>query len=99
MQGAVEKRRTTLANKKAEKAASTPVDASVAGQTTDSGSVGPSDPATPVSLPGSLPGQPGPLAMPQEGHVLLQVPPQPQGMFQQSPFGYAMSPGPHGPMG
>ncbi|KAK4135936.1 hypothetical protein BT67DRAFT_376302 [Trichocladium antarcticum] len=93
MQGAVEKRRTTLANKKAEKASTNPADAAT-GQTTDSGSAGTSDPATPVSSAGQ-----GLLALPP-GPILRQAPPQPQNILQQPPpFVYAMPPGaPHGSM-
>jgi hypothetical protein len=87
MQGAVEKRRTTLANKKAEKATANPADPNATGQTTESGSAGTSDPATPVSMPGQ-----GLLALPQ-GPILLQAPAHPQGILQQPPFVYAMPPG------
>jgi hypothetical protein len=108
MQGAVEKRRTTLAIKKAEKAANGSM-ADDWGQT-DSGSAGPSDPTTPASVHGS-----GLLALPQGHPVLLPAPappapppphhpqhqpqPQPQGFLQQPPpYHYTLPPGPPGPM-
>ncbi|KAG7293673.1 hypothetical protein NEMBOFW57_003728 [Staphylotrichum longicolle] len=100
MQGAVEKRRTTLAIKKAEKAAGNggPEDSEVGamGQMTDSGSAGPSDPTTPASMYGQ-PG-PGPLAFPQGPAMPMPLAPPPQGYLQQPPYPYAMPPGPMGPM-
>ncbi|EAQ93855.1 hypothetical protein CHGG_02090 [Chaetomium globosum CBS 148.51] len=104
MQGAVEKRRTTLANKKAEKAATNPNadggDANGMGQMTDSGSAGPSDPTTPASMHGQ-PGS-GLLALPQGPPMMLQHPPPHQGFLQQPSYLYAMPhgppPGPPGPM-
>ena len=100
MQGAVEKRRTTLAIKKAEKAAGSSVgpdgaDSNAMGQMTDSGSAGPSDPTTPASMHGQ-PGS-GLLALPQVPPMMLQ-PPQPhQGFLQQPLYPYGMPPGPPGP--
>lgn len=104
MQGAVEKRRTTLANKKAEKAAGNPnadgSDPNGMGQMTDSGSAGPSDPTTPASMHGQ-PGS-GLLALPQGPPMMLQHPPPHQGFLQQPSYLYAMPhgppPGPPGPM-
>ncbi|KXX76800.1 hypothetical protein MMYC01_205456 [Madurella mycetomatis] len=98
MQGAVEKRRTTLANKKAEKAANSTasgaVDPNIPGQTTEPGSAAPLGPTTPTAMSG----QSGPLALPQ-GPRPLQAPPQPQGILQQPPISYTISPGgPPGPV-
>ncbi|KAK3299760.1 uncharacterized protein B0H64DRAFT_379090 [Chaetomium fimeti] len=96
MQGAVEKRRTTLANKKAEKAAGNPnadgSDPNGMGQMTDSGSAGPSDPTTPASMHGQ-PGS-GLLALPQGPPMMLQHPQPHPGFLQQPSYLYAM---PHGP--
>lgn len=99
MQGAVEKRRTTLAIKKAEKAAGNPdgSEPNAMGQATDSGSAGPSGPTTPASMHGQ-PGS-GLLALPQGPPMMLHHPPPPQGFLQQPPYPYAMPPGPHGPPG
>ncbi|KAK0657967.1 hypothetical protein B0T16DRAFT_489004 [Cercophora newfieldiana] len=95
MQGAVEKRRTTLANKKAEKAAVTPTannsDSGAPGHMTDPGSTGASASGTPTPIPMPMP-MPGPLAMPgqnqpiqplQQPHGLLP----PQGMVGYYPHG------------
>ncbi|KAL2139011.1 hypothetical protein VTI28DRAFT_5892 [Corynascus sepedonium] len=96
MQGAVEKRRTTLAIKKAEKAAGNlnqeTSDPNSTSQMTDSGSAGPSDPTTPASMHGQ-PGT-GLLALPQGPPMMLQHPPPPQNFLQQPPYPYAMPPGP-----
>ncbi|KAK4215234.1 hypothetical protein QBC37DRAFT_128769 [Rhypophila decipiens] len=74
MKGAVEKRRTTLANKKAEKAAGSPAsnsaDPSLAGRTPDPSSAGPSAPATPALLPT----QSGPLAFPPPSQGFQHLP-------------------------
>ena len=81
MQGAVEKRRTTLANKKAEKAAGTPTNNGdgAAGNMTDPGSAGASASGTPTPVPIPLPPQ-GSLAMPgQNQHI--QPLPQPHGLL------------------
>ncbi|AEO59525.1 hypothetical protein MYCTH_2307901 [Thermothelomyces thermophilus ATCC 42464] len=98
MQGAVEKRRTTLAIKKAEKAASNlnhdTSDANATNQTTDSGSAGPSNPATPASMHGQ-PGS-GLLALPQGPPMMLPHPPPPQGFLHQPSYPYSMPP-PSGP--
>lgn len=102
MQGAVEKRRTTLAIKKAEKAAGgSQADGTelAMGHMTDSGSAGASDPTTPASMHG----QPvsGLLAPPQglpQGPPMMMQPQQPPQGFLQQPYSYAMSQGPMGPM-
>jgi len=74
MQGAVEKRRNTLANKKAEKAATGNSDASGAGHNTDPGSAGASASGTPTPVP--IPNPSGPLAMPGQNQPIqpLQSP-------------------------
>ncbi|KAK0630296.1 hypothetical protein B0T17DRAFT_218053 [Bombardia bombarda] len=92
MQGAVEKRRTTLAIKKAEKAAGTPNGADMNVQTLDPSSAGASAPNTP-SLHPTLP---GPLAFPQLPHNLQPLQP-PQLLLQKQPMPYPYFP-PHGPV-
>ncbi|KAL2157135.1 hypothetical protein VTH06DRAFT_6423 [Thermothelomyces fergusii] len=101
MQGAVEKRRTTLAIKKAEKAANSlnhdTSEANTTNQTTDPGSAGPSNPTTPASMRGQ-PGS-GLLALPQGPPMMLPHPPPPQSFLQQPSYTYSMPPppGPPGP--
>ncbi|AEO69824.1 uncharacterized protein THITE_157616 [Thermothielavioides terrestris NRRL 8126] len=107
MQGAVEKRRNTLANKKAEKAASStnsttpaPADQNTTTQATDASSAGRSGTATPASMHGL---GPGPLALPQgppppPPPVLLQ-PAQPHQGYLQQPPPYPYPFGPTGPSG
>lgn len=98
MKGAVEKRRTTLANKKAEKAASSAsnsADPSLAGRTPDPNSAGPSAPNTPALLPTQI----GPLAFPppSQSYQPLQQPmqqPMQQGYQPMPPQG--LPPIPHG---
>ncbi|KAK4444162.1 hypothetical protein QBC34DRAFT_415792 [Podospora aff. communis PSN243] len=92
MQGAVEKRRTTLANKKAEKAAGTPT-----ANNSDSGapgSAGGSASGTPTPIPMPMPG-PGPLAMPGQGQPIQPLQPHgllpPQGMVYYGPPGVGPS--------
>ncbi|KAK3693441.1 hypothetical protein B0T22DRAFT_40436 [Podospora appendiculata] len=82
MQGAVEKRRTTLANKKAEKAAGNPNGADpngLGGQPSDTGSAGPSAPGTPSMMPN----QSGLLPFPPAPHQQLQPLQQPQHLVHQ----------------
>ncbi|KAK4129821.1 hypothetical protein N657DRAFT_653093 [Parathielavia appendiculata] len=110
MQGAVEKRRNTLASKKAEKASangSLPpegADAVAVGQTDSGpGSAGPSGPTTPASMHSqSGSGSAGLLALPKAHPVILPapVPHPPQAYLQQPPppYPYALPPGPPGPM-
>jgi hypothetical protein len=103
MQGAVEKRRTTLAIKKAEKAAggsqADGTELNAMGHMTDSGSAGPSDPTTPASMHGqSVSGLLAPpQGLPQGPPMLLQPQQPPQGFLQQ-PYSYAMPQGPMGPL-
>ncbi|KAL2150908.1 hypothetical protein VTH82DRAFT_6006 [Thermothelomyces myriococcoides] len=102
MQGAVEKRRTTLAIKKAEKAANSlnqdTSDANASNQpATDPGSAGTSNPTTPASVHGQ-PGS-GLLALPQGPPMMMPHPPPPQGFLQQPPYPYSMPPPPPGPPG
>ncbi|KAL2022087.1 hypothetical protein VTK56DRAFT_6131 [Thermocarpiscus australiensis] len=86
MQRAVEKRRTTLANKKAEKAASKEAsisaDPNASGQTTEPNSAGPTAPTTPVV---AVSDQSGPFAVPQDAQQ-PQPADQPQGVLQQPPL-------------
>lgn len=106
MQGAVAKRRTTLAIKKAEKAAGNgnpdsadPNEMGGMGHMTDMESAGPSDPTTPASMYGPPPPGPGPLAHPQGPPMMLQPAPPPQGFLQHPPYQqYGMPPGRMGPM-
>ncbi|KAK3335263.1 hypothetical protein B0T19DRAFT_351418 [Cercophora scortea] len=82
MQGAVEKRRTTLANKKAEKAAGNSNGADpngMGGQPSDTGSAGPSTPGTPSMMPN----QSGLVAFPPPPHQQLQPLQQPQHLVHQ----------------
>ncbi|KAK3392881.1 hypothetical protein B0H63DRAFT_443176 [Podospora didyma] len=98
MQSAVEKRRTTLANKKAEKVTPGPgfggTEPNAVGYMTDPGSAGASAPTT----PGLAPSQPGALAFPP------QLPPphmqslqQPQHLQHPQPLAYP-APRPPGPV-
>lgn len=105
MQGAVEKRRTTLANKKAERAASSNLNASTADTTNSAaantgqaaGSAAPSGSTTPASLAG----RPGSLPPIQDSVPLQSTAGQSShsaGILQQPPAGYALPPGgPSGP--
>ncbi|KAK4097447.1 hypothetical protein N658DRAFT_489207 [Parathielavia hyrcaniae] len=114
MQGAVEKRRNTLATKKAEKVSSTNgggadgAESSVVGQT-DSGpnSAGPSGPTTPASMHSKSGSGSGLLALPKAHPVILPAPApasvplatQQGGFLQQPPpYHFTMPPGPPGPM-
>lgn len=89
MQGAVEKRRTTLANKKAEKAATTPTGTSLSDSnpmgagfmTTDPNSAGPSGPATPVSMHGQPPSA-FPAPPPSAAPVAIGLAPSPLALPQ-----------------
>lgn len=105
MQGAVEKRRTTLAIKKAEKAAGgnpTPEGDNTNGNgssaMTDSGSAaGPSDPTTPASMHGgtvpvSGPGSQQLLALPQGPGAIPSLGGQIQHQPSQQTQGYLQQP-------
>ncbi|KAK4234255.1 hypothetical protein C8A03DRAFT_18800 [Achaetomium macrosporum] len=113
MQGAVEKRRSTLARKKSENAGTktetgtkTEKTATTTGTATGTGSAVPSGASTPVSAvmpnqagPSLVPG-PGPLAPPQAPPILLRPAQRPQAHqgYLQQPTPYPYTL-PHGPPG
>ncbi|KAK4658261.1 hypothetical protein QC762_100550 [Podospora pseudocomata] len=95
MQGAVEKRRTTLANKKAEKATGRPGEDSAPGSANHSGA------STPQPQPQMLPQPPQVQALPPVQHQIPAHQP-PMGMMMGSgplalPGGPPPPPAPHGP--
>jgi hypothetical protein len=107
MQGAVEKRRATLASKKAEKAqgsttgVSGGADSNDSGQATEPNSASPSGPTTPASMTA---GQTiGSLALPQgpqqaqQQQQQQQAPVQSQAILQQPSLAYTLSQSPSGP--